>query len=194
MAAYHDDPNLLHAIFSFSQQRASEIHTASDAESHAKVLQQFVHTLQPGSDSDSSSDDSGMQEGGSSSSNDTSSSDHGMWPDLRPAQLAALTSAVSTINSSDVELMPKYGCALLVLRPTAGSADGSVPAAPSFRLGQLSLYLVGLDGWGFRLHRWVDGRLPLLPLTRCLGLHAAAVGAWLARMLHDWPCWLPWFW
>jgi hypothetical protein len=104
---------------------------------------------------------------GASSSSNTGKCSQSIWPDLKQEQLAALAAAADTLTSSAVELMPEYGCALLALGPTDGSEDGAVPAAPSFSLGQLSLHLVGLDNWEFRLHRWAPSVAAVLATWLC---------------------------
>jgi hypothetical protein len=162
--------DLLHAIFGFSQDAASDLHITADAASLAAILSKFIDCLQQqqqqqqrsGNTSNGRSVEGLVDAAAADTSNSASLELHilrTIWPGLQQAELNALASAVSIIRSSRVHLLPEYGCALLALGPTAGSEDGALPAAPSLRLGQLSLHLVGLDNWEFRLHRWAAENL-----------------------------------
>jgi hypothetical protein len=168
--AEHED--LLHAIFGFSQAAASDLHTAQDAARFGDILHEFIKCLQQqhagkpshhGMDAhmeDAAAADSKGNASSGSLTGAASLATSNIWPGLQQAQLAALASAVAIIRASRVHLMPEFGCTLLALGPH-GSGELSVsvalPAVPSLRLGQLSLHLVGLDNWEFRLHRWAPG-------------------------------------
>jgi hypothetical protein len=52
------------------------------------------------------------------------------------------------LGPGSVSWLPDFGCAMLALEP----ADAQQALAQPL-LGQLHLYLLGLDDWGFHLHR-----------------------------------------
>lgn len=175
--AEHED--LLHAIFGYSQAPASVQHTAQDAARFGDLLHEFVKCLRQQHTGKSSKDgmDAHMEDASAADSKGSASAGsltgaaslatRSIWPGLQQAQLNTLASAVAIIRSSRVHMMPEFGCALLALGPTDGSKDGALPAAPSLRLGQLSLHLVGLDNWEFRLHRWAAENLCMCIRQQC---------------------------
>jgi hypothetical protein len=71
-----------------------------------------------------------------------------LWPGLHDMDLQALSQAVACMSAADglVTWFPQYGCALLALRPH----EAPIMAAA----GAITLLLVGLDDWSFRVHRW----------------------------------------
>lgn len=74
---------------------------------------------------------------------------------------AALLTAAKTVASADIEWLPMFGCALMVLNSPQ----------PSPRPGHCSLLFVGLDSWEFRLHSYRSGSLPptVQPIACCCG-------------------------
>jgi hypothetical protein len=71
-----------------------------------------------------------------------------LWSALCSSDLQILEQAVAFASSPDnVTWFPQYGCALLVLRPHEEHSIQPAPAA-------ISLSLVGLNEWRFRVHRW----------------------------------------
>ena len=87
-----------------------------------------------------------------------------LWPSLKAGDLQALRTAEAALSASDDgEWLLKYGCALLPLplrragcgSDSSGASSGSGSAAPDIRarLLDLSLMLVCLDQWDFKVHR-----------------------------------------
>jgi hypothetical protein len=71
-----------------------------------------------------------------------------LWSGVLTTDLQALSQAVAFMSGDDglVTWFPGYGCTLLALTPD----EAPIMAAA----GAITLLLVGLDDWSFRVHRW----------------------------------------
>jgi hypothetical protein len=140
-----EDEQLLHAIFHFKQQPASQLHEASHVAQLAATFQRFTSDLLAASSSPARSDRGRLQQP--------------IWPCLMEQEVQALYTAAEVVSSSDSVLaLPEFGCAMLVLNGHGSSCTAVGAAAAGTRLDELPVYLVALDGWGFHMHGWVGAQ------------------------------------
>ncbi len=86
-----------------------------------------------------------------------------LWPSLSAEGLGCLSASAPVLaDPYRAVWFPEYGCALLALpvsTPTAPATEAPVAVAEKeakdirARLPELSLVLVGLDDWSFRIHK-----------------------------------------
>lgn len=81
-------------------------------------------------------------------------------PMFTPAEAAALRKAAGTASSSAVTWLPAYGCAVLAIGMADPQQDMRCP------LDQISLVVLGLDSWRWKLHA-----------SRCVGVGGAGCPA-----------------
>lgn len=144
-----EDERLLHAVFQFKQQPASQLHEASHVSQLAATFQRFATDLLQAS---SSTQCSGWSEGS------LGRLQQPIWPGLKEQEAQALYTAAEVVSSSESVLaLPEFGCAILVLSGQGSSCTAAGAAAAGTRLDEVPVYLVALDGWGFHMHGWVDG-------------------------------------
>lgn len=96
-----------------------------------------------------------------------------VWPGLAADSLVALQAAISVMLSDKLTWFPEFGCALLALGRVGPHGPDSRPD-----LDALSIHLLCLDSWKFKIHRWVhilDQSFLLTRITTWLcirGIHA----------------------
>lgn len=75
---------------------------------------------------------------------------HNSWHGLDKESAAALAQAASFLTSESIIWHPEYGCALLVLRSNDLQSEDT-----SARIAEVSLQMVCLDSWAYKVHRSV---------------------------------------
>ncbi len=85
-----------------------------------------------------------------------------LWKDLDTDDLGALAGALKILGSTHhVEWLPDFGCAILALGQLPPGAAGMISTAPEPKdqdlhlLGDSNLFVMGLDGFRFWMHRCV---------------------------------------
>lgn len=83
-----------------------------------------------------------------------------VWPGLAADSLVALQAAIAVMLSDKLTWFPEFGCALLALGKVGAHATDSRPD-----LDALTIHLLCLDSWKFKIHRLVQTSLASQAIT-----------------------------
>lgn len=126
-----ESESLLASLYSLQHHPCSELQENTSIAAFADIFSRFVEAV--GNDANAAG-----------------------WPNLTAKGHAVLSAAVkfaaSSGDSSHVQYFPKYGCAVVAF----GAPDLPAASLLDCQLEQdaLQVYVVCLDDWEFRMHRW----------------------------------------